>query len=108
MTRRIATSLTSATRQAAARAFASRRCPLQTDCKSMIWVAPPERDTATDAPEKRLWDSADEFRANASLKAQEYAGPVPGITIQNHFRGARDLLLSRLLSGQKELEAEVA
>ena len=45
----------------------------------MIWVAPSEKDTATDTLEKRLWDSADQFRANSGLKAQEYSGPILGI-----------------------------
>jgi len=31
------------------------------------------------ALEKRLWDSADQFRANSGLKAQEYSGPILGI-----------------------------
>jgi type I restriction enzyme M protein len=29
--------------------------------------------------EKRLWDSADQFRANSGLKAQEYSGPILGL-----------------------------
>ena len=32
------------------------------------------KDTATDTLEKRLWDSADQLRANSGLKAQEYSG----------------------------------
>ena len=31
----------------------------------MIWIAPSEKDTATQTLEKRLWDSADQFRANS-------------------------------------------
>jgi Type I restriction-modification system methyltransferase subunit len=45
----------------------------------MHWVAPSEKDTDTAALEKRLWDSADQFRANSGLKAQEYSGPILGI-----------------------------
>ena len=45
----------------------------------MIWIAPPEKDTAAATLEKRLWDSADQFRANSGLKAQEYSGPILGI-----------------------------
>jgi hypothetical protein len=37
----------------------------------MLWVAPSEKDTATATLEKRLWDTADQFRANSGLKAQE-------------------------------------
>jgi len=31
----------------------------------MQWIAPSEKDTATTTLEKRLWDSADQFRANS-------------------------------------------
>ena len=45
----------------------------------MQWIAPPEKDTATVALEKRLWDAADQFRANSGLKPQEYSGPILGL-----------------------------
>jgi len=45
----------------------------------MHWIAPPEKDTATATLEKRLWDAADQFRANSGLKAQEYSGPILGL-----------------------------
>ena len=45
----------------------------------MHWVAPPEKDTASATLEKRLWDAADQFRANSGLKAQEYSAPVLGL-----------------------------
>ena len=45
----------------------------------MNWIAPSEKDTATNALEKRLWDAADQFRANSGLKAQEYSAPVLGL-----------------------------
>ena len=45
----------------------------------MIWIAPSEKDAAAATLEKRLWDSADQFRANSGLKAQEYSGPILGI-----------------------------
>jgi hypothetical protein len=41
----------------------------------MQWIAPSEKDTATDTVEKRLWDAADQFRANSGLKPQEYSSP---------------------------------
>ena len=44
----------------------------------MHWIAPSEKDTASTALEKRLWDAADQFRANSGLKAQEYSGPILG------------------------------
>ncbi len=45
----------------------------------MHWIAPSEKDTASTTLEKRLWDAADQFRANSGLKAQEYSGPVLGL-----------------------------
>jgi type I restriction enzyme M protein len=43
------------------------------------WVAPSEKDTTTATLEKRLWDSADQLRANSGLKPQEYSGPILGL-----------------------------
>jgi len=48
----------------------------------MHWVAPSEKDQATDTLEKRLWASADQLRANFSLKSQECAPPVLGLSFQ--------------------------
>jgi type I restriction enzyme M protein len=45
----------------------------------MLWIAPSEKDTASASLEKRLWDAADQFRANSGLKAQEYSGPILGL-----------------------------
>jgi len=45
----------------------------------MKWIAPSEKDTAAITLEKRLWDAADQFRANSGLKAQEYSGPILGL-----------------------------
>jgi type I restriction enzyme M protein len=45
----------------------------------MYWIAPSEKDSATTSLEKRLWDAADQFRANSGLKAQEYSGPILGL-----------------------------
>ncbi len=45
----------------------------------MLWIAPSEKDTNTAALEKRLWDAADQFRANSGLKSQEYSAPVLGL-----------------------------
>ncbi|SBT06568.1 hypothetical protein ACCAA_350006 [Candidatus Accumulibacter aalborgensis] len=43
------------------------------------WIAPSEKDAASATLEKRLWDAADQFRANSGLKAQEYPGPILGL-----------------------------
>ena len=45
----------------------------------MTWVAPSEKDTATDTLEKRLWAAADQFRANSGLSAAQYSQPVLGL-----------------------------
>ena len=45
----------------------------------MQWIAPSEKDANTTTLEKRLWDAADQFRANSGLKAQEYSAPVLGL-----------------------------
>ena len=45
----------------------------------MQWIAPTEKDSGNSTLEKRLWDTADQFRANSGLKAQEYSGPILGI-----------------------------
>jgi len=38
----------------------------------MHWVAPSEKDTATDTLEKRLWAAADQLYANSGLTSQHY------------------------------------
>ncbi len=45
----------------------------------MHWIAPSEKDDASGTLEKRLWDPADQFRANSGLKSQEYSAPVFGL-----------------------------
>jgi type I restriction enzyme M protein len=43
------------------------------------WIAAPAKDTATTTLEKRLWDAADQLRANSGLKAQQYSSPILGL-----------------------------
>jgi type I restriction enzyme M protein len=45
----------------------------------MQWIAPPEKDSASTTLEKRLWDAADQFRANSGLTAAQYSQPVLGL-----------------------------
>ncbi len=45
----------------------------------MQWIAPSEKDAANDELEKRLWQAADQLRANSGLTAQQYSGPVLGL-----------------------------
>ena len=40
---------------------------------------PIRKDPDSAALEKRLWDAADQFRANSGLKSQEYSAPVLGL-----------------------------
>jgi type I restriction enzyme M protein len=44
-----------------------------------VWKAPSEKSDGSSAFEKRLWEAADQFRANSGLKAQEYSGPILGL-----------------------------
>lgn len=45
----------------------------------MHWIAPSEKDPDAANLEKRLWEAADQLRANSGLKAQEYSGPILGL-----------------------------
>jgi type I restriction enzyme M protein len=62
----------------------------------MRWIAPSEKDAAAATLEKRLWDAADQFRANSGLKAQEYSGPILGLIFlrfaEARFAALRDKL----------------
>jgi type I restriction enzyme M protein len=49
--------------------------------------------------EKRLWDAADELRANSKLKSSEYSVPVLGLIFLRHAD-------HRFTEAQKELEAK--
>jgi hypothetical protein len=75
----------------------------------MQWIAPSEKDTATDTLEKRLaWPPA-----KILAKAREILEPMSQqiIALKRQIqnpRHTRDLLLPRLLSGQVELKTEAA
>ena len=43
------------------------------------WVATPYRDPEAKSLEKKLWDAADELRANSNLKSSQYSAPVLGL-----------------------------
>jgi type I restriction enzyme M protein len=64
----------------------------------MLWIAPSEKDAASTSLEKRLWDAADQFRANSGLKAQEYSGPLLGL-IFLRFAEVRFAVLRSKLAG---------
>ena len=72
----------------------------------MHWIATSEKDAASTSLEKRIWDAADQFRANSGLKAQEYSGPILGL-IFLRFAAQRQKLekadLERM-GGKKDLK----
>lgn len=45
----------------------------------MRWIAPPEKDQASTALERSLWQAADHLRANSGLTPQQYAVPILGL-----------------------------
>jgi type I restriction enzyme M protein len=45
----------------------------------MHWIAPSENNDTANSLEKRLWDAADQFRANSGLTAAQYSQPVLGL-----------------------------
>jgi type I restriction enzyme M protein len=65
----------------------------------MLWVAPSEKDTATDALEKRLWDAADQLRANSGLNAAQYSTPVLGLI----FLRFADVRFAKIRSGLEKM-----
>ncbi len=54
----------------------------------MHWIAPTARDTDNGTLEKRLWEAADQLRANSGLTSAQYSQPVLGL-IFLHFAEAR-------------------
>ena len=74
----------------------------------MHWIAPSERDTATDTLEKRLWNAADQFRANSGLTAAQYSAPVLGLIFllfaETRFAKRREQLLPSPLAGDGQGE----
>jgi type I restriction enzyme M protein len=62
----------------------------------MHWIAPATRDTAADTLERRLWDAADQFRANSGLTAAQYSAPVLGLVFLR-FAEARFALRRQVL-----------
>ncbi len=45
----------------------------------MQWIAPTEKDLATDTLEKRLWAAANQLWAGAGLKQSDYSEPILGL-----------------------------
>jgi type I restriction enzyme M protein len=62
----------------------------------MNWITSTAKDPLTDTLEQRLWASADQFRANSGLKAQEYSGPILGIIFLRFAEGRFGIQRARL------------
>ena len=62
----------------------------------MKWIATTQKDAAAATLEKRLWDAADQFRANSGLKAQEYSAPILGLVFLRFAETRFAALRSRL------------
>ena len=45
----------------------------------MHWVAPSDKDAGTQTLEDRLWQAADQLRANSGLTSAQYSTPVLGL-----------------------------
>jgi len=67
----------------------------------MKWIAPAARDAATQSLEARLWEAADQLRANSNLNSQQYSQPVLGLI----FLRFADV---RFTARRKELEKSKA
>ena len=61
--------------------------------------------------EKRLWDVADQLRANSSLPAQEYSRPVLGLIFlkyaDHRFTEAEKVLAKVDVSGRRQQKKQV-
>jgi type I restriction enzyme M protein len=75
------------------------------------WIAPPEKVGATSSLEMNLWEAADQFRANSSLKAQEYSGPILGLIFlrfaEVRFLRQRSMLAQTATSERRGSRLEV-
>ena len=71
----------------------------------MHWIAPTARDIASDTLEKRLWNAADQFRANSGLTAAQYSAPVLGLIFllfaETRFAQRREQLESASASSRR-------
>lgn len=73
----------------------------------MRWIATSQKDVNNAALEKRLWDAADDFRANSGLKTQEYSGPILGLIFLRFAEarfGAKYLQLDKEGSSSRKLD----
>ena len=75
----------------------------------MQWIAPAEKDAANATLERRLWDAADQFRANSGLKAAEYSGPILGLIFLRFadVRFAKQILHAFMKKSQQTPDREL-
>lgn len=70
----------------------------------MRWIAPAEKNLATETLEKRLWAAADELRANSGLTSAQYSQPVLGLIFLRFADakfGARRAALEKAATGRR-------
>ncbi|MEO7327313.1 MAG: class I SAM-dependent DNA methyltransferase [Minicystis sp.] len=70
----------------------------------MHWIAPAAKDAASATLEKRLWDAADELRANSGLTSAQYSQPVLGLIFLRFADArfaARRVELEKTASGRR-------
>ncbi|HVA65325.1 MAG TPA: class I SAM-dependent DNA methyltransferase [Elusimicrobiota bacterium] len=71
----------------------------------MKWIAPPKKDDDNGTLEKRLWDAADQLRANSGLTAQQYSQPVLGLIFlrfaEVRFSACRAALEKKAAGGRR-------
>jgi type I restriction enzyme M protein len=65
----------------------------------MQWVAPSEKDVATHTLEKRLWEAADQLRANSGLTSAQYSTPVLGLI----FLRFADVRFAKIRAGLEKM-----
>ena len=71
----------------------------------MKWIAPSQKDNGTETLEKRLWDAADQLRANSGLTSAQYSTPVLGLIFlrfaEARFAKRREQLEKAAASGRR-------
>lgn len=76
----------------------------------MQWIAPSEKDTDTETLERRLWDAADQLRANSGLTSAQYGQPVLGLIFlrfaEVRFLQRRTALEKQAAGGRRAVNAD--
>ena len=76
----------------------------------MQWIAPRETDLASKSLENKLWEAADQFRANSGLTAAEYSRPILGLIFLRfadvRFQKVRAELESQATTARRTVNAD--